>query len=461
MNDSLDRLRSDNRAGLGYVYGRLEEREVRGIALAYTDNAGISRTKAISARVLKGAIERGVGMSPVFDAFLYNDAITASEFSGGPIGDLRLFPDLRSLRVLEPARGWAWMAVDRYRQDMTEHPLCHRLYAKRQVERARSMGITSKMSFEIEWVVSKGDGDSPTAACSGPAYGLGRLAELGDYLLDVMTAVEDMGISVEQVHPEYAPGQFEISVEATDPVAAADHSVVIRHVIRLVSAAHGLRASFSPSVVAGGVGNGGHLHFSLDRDGSPLFAGGPGRGGLTAQGESALAGILAELPALTAIGSPSVPSYLRLVPQHWAGAFQCWGIENREASLRLVQEGPLVAASGANAEIKSFDLSASPYLVVGSVLGLALESVDRALSLPEPLQVDPASLGESELRVRGITRLPGSLDESLGYLSKSNALQRLLGPELSAAFSAVRMAELADLSTLPPEEVVARSRWVY
>ena len=35
--------------------------------------------------------------------------------------------------------------------------------------------------------------------------------------------------------------------------------------------------------------------------------------------------MLEELPALLVIGAPSVASYLRLVPQHWAGAFRCWG----------------------------------------------------------------------------------------------------------------------------------------
>ena len=57
---------------------------------------------------------------------------------------------------------------------------------------------------------------------------------------------------------------------------------------------------------------------------------------MTTEGESVLAGLLDALPALCAVGAPSVASQLRQVPSHWAGVYRCWGRENREAALRLV-----------------------------------------------------------------------------------------------------------------------------
>ena len=96
-----------------------------------------------------------------------------------------------------------------------------------------------------------------------------------------------------------------------------------------------LAASFAPAVVAGAVGNGQHLHLSLRRNGGNLLAGGDGPYGMTEEGESFLAGVLEALPALAAVGAPSVASHLRLVPSHWAGAFRCWGRENRETALRI------------------------------------------------------------------------------------------------------------------------------
>ena len=41
-----------------------------------------------------------------------------------------------------------------------------------------------------------------------------------------------------------------------------------------------------------------------------------------------------------AVGAPGVTSYLRHVPSHWAGTYACWGLENREAALRMVTGSP-------------------------------------------------------------------------------------------------------------------------
>ena len=103
---------------------------------------------------------------------------------------------------------------------------------------------------------------------------------------------------------------------------------------------HGLRASFAPAVLAGGVGNGGHLHLSAWRDGRNLHAGGDGPVGMTAEAEGFLAGVLDQLPALAALLTPSPASYLRMQPSHWAGVYAAWGHENREAALRASPAWP-------------------------------------------------------------------------------------------------------------------------
>ena len=443
------------------VHRSLEMGDVKAIALSYVDNSGLSRVKAIPFSKLEAALNRGVGMSPVFDAFLFDDSITASPYSGGPIGDLRLFPALESLALVAGEPGWAWAPVTRFTQDGNEYPLCHRAFAERMVGALSTLGLSARASFEIEWIVSDGQGEEFIPGCDGPAYGLERIVELGDYLLDILHSLEIAGVEVEQIHPEYAGGQFEISVAPLDPVRAADVSVLLKHVIRSASARFGLRASFAPSVVAGSVGNGGHMHFSLWSEGKNLFSGGSGRNGLTDAGESILAGVLAELPALCAIGAPSVASYIRLVPQRWAGAYRCWGVENREAALRLVESTALVSPESANAEIKPFDLSASPYLAIGAVLAVALRYHDQGLKLPDAVDVDPASLSGEQLTALRIARLPSSVSESLGHLQASEVLSEAFGEKLLSAFVAVRQAEVALLEGKSPDEIVAATRWKY
>jgi glutamine synthetase len=315
------------------------------------------------------------------------------------------------------------------------------------------------MAFELEWALDAGSGDGFTPATVGPAYGMTRIIECSDYLRDLVRALAAEAITVEQVHPEYAAGQFEVSVAPKDPVGAADDSVLVRQTVRAVGHNHGLRTSFSPSVVAGQVGNGGHVHVSLWREGGNLFAGGDGPHGITAEAEAFTAGILRELPALLVIGAPSVASYLRLVPQHWSGAFQTWGLENREAALRLVTGTVGHEATSANIEVKCFDLSANPYLVVGALLAAGLTGIEDGLRLPPEISVDPATLSAAELEAAGATRLPVSLSEALERYEASTVLAEALGDPLHETIAAIRRAELALFAESTPDEVAVATRW--
>jgi glutamine synthetase len=285
--------------------------------------------------------------------------------------------------------------------------------------------------------------------------------ELSDYCHDLLTGLDAEAVEVLQLHPEYAAGQFEVSAAPLGPVAAADQVLLVRETIRAVSRQHGMAASFAPAVVVGTVGNGQHLHLSLHRDGVNLLASGRGPYGMTTEGESVLAGLLDALPALCAIGAPSVASQLRQVPSHWAGVYRCWGRENREAALRLVTGSVGETHDTANVEVKCFDGSANPYLLVGAVLAVAAASVDKGLTLPGEVAGDPATEDPVELQRLGVERLPESASAALACLEGSDLLKEVMGDWLFDAFTAVRRAEIALFADRTPEQVVAATRWRY
>jgi glutamine synthetase len=432
----------------------LAARGVRTVALTFVDNAGITRVKAVPVTRLEHAAGWGVGMSPVFDVFCLDDSVTTSPHIGGPAGDLRLYPDLDRLVPLQAQPGWAWAPVVRLTQKRAPYPGCQRSFAARMVAHGHEAGLDLLMAFEVEWFVGAQD---QTPASSGPAYGMTRLIELSRYADDLLAALQAQDVPVEQFHPEYAPGQLEVSVAATDPVSAADRLVLVRQTIRAVSQAYGYLVSFAPVVVAGQVGNGGHLHLSGWSGGRNLFADGDGPYGLTARGESLLAGLLARLPALCAIGAPSPASYLRLVPQRWAGPWQCWGRENREAALRLVTGTVGERSYAANAELKCFDGAANPYLLVGAVTAVAAATVDAGLRLPPEVPNDPASLPVAEQP----PRLPQQLSDALAALRGDDVLPAALGEPLLEAFCAVRTAEDEMLADAGPPAIAEATRWKY
>ncbi|MFI6684374.1 glutamine synthetase [Streptomyces sp. NPDC050485] len=384
-------------------------------------------------------------MSPVFDVYLVDDSVTSSPHIGGPDGDLRLVPDLDRLTVLAAQPGWAWAPADRFEQSGQPYTACQRQFARKMAERAAGRGIELRMGFETEWIV-----DPPLA---GPAYGMARVVERSEYVADVLGALGTQGVEVLQIHPEYTPGQFEVSVAPADPVGAADLAVLVRETIRAVSLQHGLTPWFGPVADPEGVGNGGHLHLSLWQDGRNLCRGGEGPFGMSAASEAFLAGILDALPALLAIGAPSPASYLRLAPSRWAGAFQCWGLENREAALRFIA-GPPGAEDAANAEVKCFDPAANPYLVTGAVIAAGLAGLDAGLRLPDPVSGDP-------VHSHGQRRLPASLPEALGHFTGSAVLREALGDPLFEAITAVRQAETKLFDGLTPREIAEATRGRY
>jgi glutamine synthetase len=209
------------------------------------------------------------------------------------------------------------------------------------------------------------------------------------------------------------------------------------------------------------VGSGGHLHFSVMREGRNLLAHGEGPHGIAEVGESFMAGVLAELPALMAIGAPSVASYLRLQPSHWAGAYACWGRENREAAMRFIAGTAGSEQATANCEVKCFDQSANPYLASGAVIAAGLHGVEQSLTLPAEVIDDPAALSQREREALGADPLPRSLDISISALEQSEPIRSAMGPMLFDAVLAVRRAELETFKDAGPDAVLAAHRWRY
>jgi glutamine synthetase len=443
------------------VVAGLAAQGVTAVATTFVDNSGVARVKSVPLPRLPHLAGWGVGFSTAFDYFRFDDWVAAPATGEGPVGDQRIIPDLDRVVVLAAQPGWAWSPGERYSQTGDPHDKCSRLLLRRQVAALAELGITAKAAFEIEWVVSDSEGDEFRAATRGSGYGLNRLIEASDYSRDVMVALGEQGVVVEQFHPEYAAGQLELSVAPESPIDAADTSVLVRATIRAVSEDHGLRTSFSPKVDTTGVGNGGHVHLSLWRDGSNLMAGGDGPFGMTAEGAAFGAGVLEHLDALLTLGAPGVASYLRLVPQHWAGAFRCWGLENREAALRFVTGSTGQTATSANLEVKCFDLQANPYLTLAGLLATGADGIGRKATLPDPVDVDPAALSEEVLAERGIERLPTSVEGSLAAFRSCPVLLDAFGRPLVDSIVAVRESEIERFADASPEEVADAVRWVH
>jgi glutamine synthetase len=151
--------------------------------------------------------------------------------------------------------------------------------------------------------------------------------------------------------------------------------------------------------------------------------------------------VLAHLPGLCGLTAPSFNSYHRIVPQYWAGAFVCWGHDNREAPVRVPSVFAGMEEASTNAELKAADASSNPYLALGGLIAAGLDGLERGLAPPEPVEVDPATIGEGERAARGIARLPTTQKEALDALDADEVLTTALGPVLAESYLAVRRSE--------------------
>lgn len=437
---------------------RLAAAGVRALAMTMVDNGGITRVKSVPLQRLERVAANGVGMAYIWAAAGTDDLFADVAPFDNPSGDMRLIPDLSAARVLTAAPGWAWAPVDQMSQELEPVEACSRSVLRRVVAAGAEAGLDLRATFETEATLLHPDG-SP--AHTGPGYSTRALSLIGEFLLDLVETLEAAGIEVEQFHPEYAPGQFEVSIAAADPLRAADDLVFVRTQMRFAARRHGLEVSFSPVVIPGEVGNGSHVHLSVWRNGVNLMQGGDRPAGLTAEGAAAIAGVVEALPGLLAVLAPSPAAYLRLQPHHWAGAYACWGVENREAAVRFIPGTISSRPASANFEVKAGDGGANPYLAMAVVAGAALDGITRGAELPAPVQEDPSTFAPAELVRRGITRLPASLEEATELMAGSALARRVMGDVLHGAFVAVRRRECETHGSLSEAELADAYRWRY
>lgn len=422
-----------------------------GVMITIVTHGGLTIAKTVPTARWGAVIRQGVGLSPVSDAFGADGGIDAAQSLARPDGDERLVPDPGALRRLGGMTGWAWAPADRRNQDGTCVDLDQRGFARRQVDRLATLGVTTRAGFELEWFAGhRATDNSFIPLARGGPYSAQRLVDAGTYSSDLLSAFATSGIEVQQLHAEYSPGQFEVSLPADDPVTAADLMVLAKLIVTAVTRAHGAEASFSPALTPGGVGNGGHVHVSFARDGRPLLGGGGLVGDLTDEGAAIVAGLVAATPSLLAVGCPLSASYLRLQPSRWAGVHRVWGIENREAPIRLITAGG--DAQAANLEWKNPDPAANPYLVIGSLLAVAADSIEHPTAPPAPVVGDPAQ-GQPH------DRLPTTLADAVAAFRSDPVLRSAMGGRLHDTIAEQRAAEVRRTAGLTADQVAASTRW--
>src|SRR6202020_191525 len=421
------------------------QEQLRLVRFLYADHGGIIRGKAAGTSRLRERMASGIGHTGAMMAMSMLDQL--QPVAGmGPVGEVRIMPDPETFVPLPYAPGAGAMLADLVKPDGSPWEACARTFLKQAIAELAGEGYAMQAAFEPEFTI--GRRESSPAGPSIPdrlipiddslCYSSTGFHLAHDFAMELVEALEAQGLVVEHYYPELGHGQHEMSIRYAGALRAADNHVLYRETVRGVAFRHGLWASLAPKPIPDQAGNGTHLHgslFEVGPDGTPA-----GRNLFADPADPY------RLPALVALTCGSANSYRRLAPQMWASAFTVYGMDNREAAVRICSVLRGDPSSSVNLELKPSDSSANPYLSLGAFIHAGLDGIRNKLDPGEAVNVDPASLSDAEREQRGIRRLPSSLGQALDALEADELLMNALGPLRSRAYLAVKRSEAADFA---------------
>ena len=411
----------------------LQDQGVRAVRLLYTDLHGIARGKDIPISKFDHLADEGVA----FCAAVMSTDLRHTPVVGGEEGyvDFSVRPDLSTLRVLPWQSDVAWCIGDARTADGSEPaPTCPRGLLERVVARYTERGLAPIAGPELEFFLLERDPEARGGLRRyvdelSRVYTVGPISDPRGIVLDMLYACEALDLRVFAANHEFMNSQYEINIEHSGALDAADRAFLLKTAVKELAAREGMVATFMGKPFNDQGGSGFHLHLSLsDDEGANAFDGGEE---LRSQ---FVAGILAHGPALMALLGPTVNAYKRLVPDSLAPTHVNWGIDNRTSFVRVPNE----RGSRSRIEVRAGDAGAAPHLAIAGVLLAGLDGIERELAPPEPVAGDAYRADEAHAG----SKLPADLGAALDALEADETLCAGLGEGLVETFFAMKRFEL-------------------
>lgn len=421
--------------------------EIEAFDIVLTDANGVGRGKIIRRHELAAIYEGGRHM-PI--SILGLDITGEDVHETGLIwdsgdGDLRAWPipgTLKPLHGTSPARGQVLLSMYHLDgQPMTSDP---RHALTRQVRKLADRCLHPAGAFELEFFLLANERDAegrvqPARAVldgrrSGKTevYSVDHLHGMEPLFSDIYAAAKEQGIPAETVISEYAPGQYELTLNyRKDIMQAADDLVMLKRLVRAAARRHGVTACFMAKPIEKYAGSGMHLHVSmLDNSGTNIFS--EAREGEWAQTLlHALGGLTATMPESMLVFAPHANSWRRFVAQSYAPIAPTWGVNNRSVALRV----PAGDVKNRRIEHRPAGVDTNPYLVGATVLAGISKGLD------EKLDPGPETTGNGYENTPKLESAPGDWRSAIEAATASEFLKEALGPDLHRTFTAIKHAE--------------------
>ena len=422
--------------------------EIEAFDIVLTDANGVGRGKIIRRHELMSLYEGGRHL-PI--SILGLDITGEDVHETGLIwdsgdGDLRGWPipgTLKPLHGTQPPRGQVLMSM--YQLDGAPMNSDPRHALTRQVEAFASKGLYPAGAFELEFFLLANDRDAEgrvqpaNAVLDGrvsgktEVYSVDHLHGMEPLFSDIYAAAKLQGIPAETVISEYAPGQYELTLNYRKNVLqAADDLILLQRLVRAQARRHGVTACFMAKPIEKYAGSGMHLHVSLqDGDGDNIFSETGGEN-LSLPLLRALGGLVDTMAESMLVFAPHANSWRRFVSQSYAPIAPTWGVNNRSVALRV----PAGDAKNRRIEHRPSGVDANPYLVAATVLAGIAKGLD------EKLDPGPETTGNGYSSDTAPNRnMPVDWRAAIEAAKSSEFLKQALGADMHKTFTAIKQSE--------------------
>lgn len=429
-------MKSDGQKTSGTVDGQVPTNPEH-VHIGIFDADANFRTKKVSGK--KGAKQAKTG--GVFCDVLYSWDTAEEPQGSGAFIDRPTRIDPKSWRAYPFAENDAICITDFTDPFGERSP---RNQAVKMVELAAKAGFSVHSAFEFEFMVLNETPDSLRRkeytsfehfSPGNRTYSL--LTESLNH--DLLAAFEDtmarLDISLDAVHTELGPGCFEAPLTHAEGIKAADDAALFKNFAKAFFLRHELMPTFMAKLDPGFSGQSGHLHLSLRKtaDGTPVFSDPSQPDGLSQTAKYFIGGVVTLMPELLALCSHTINAYKRLVPGAWAPTHASWGVQNRTAALRVINDDPDVC----RLEFRVPAADTNPYSALAMLIGAGMWGIENEIAPPAASEGDCYSM-----QPHPSERFPRTLAEAAQRLAASTVARELFGDCFIDTFVAMRKYEV-------------------
>jgi len=257
----------------------------------------------------------------------------------------------------------------------------------------------------------------------------------------IINVLKACGIRFEKAHHEVTPSQHEINLECTDPLAAADRTVLFNFITQKVAEEFGYHATFMAKPFDNFNRNAFHLHLSIqDRDGKNVLSNGDDGNIISRTGRQFIGGILKYARETSIIMASTFNSYKAYVLDKEAPVVIGWGFKNRSSMVRIPYTHD---PRSLRIELRSPDPAGNPYLQMALLIHMGLKGIKEDLDCGRP-DVGNTYKRKFKYRVWDKRFLPKSMYEALVEAERSKFLKGVLGQQIYETYMDLKINDWED-----------------